>query len=148
MSTIVNLRYLLKYCRERSCIKWLLITIFLKFIESLNRKLSQYLYLEFPPQGFFYINSNKWLFWKVREKFQENIHGIIFFLILSTKTLCQGCFLCKFLKYFSGALTKKVKKSRITCLLNKIVGWISRNINRKGLNKTVFLRMTQKYLID
>ena len=36
MSTIVKLRYLVKYCIERPCIKWVLITIFWKFIDWLN----------------------------------------------------------------------------------------------------------------
>ena len=44
--------------------------------------------------------STKLLFWNFRENFQENIRGSIFFLILLTKTLHQGCFLCNFRKYF------------------------------------------------
>ena len=80
--------------------------------------------------------SAKWLFRKIRKNVQKNIRVDISFLILLIKTLHQGCFFAIFsnilehLRTFSflqkqpstEAVTKTLKKSCTSCLLNKIVG--------------------------
>ena len=53
--------------------------------------------------------STKWLFWKIRENFQENIRGSIFSLILLRKALHQGCFLTNVLKHLRTAVSEIIQ---------------------------------------